>query len=115
MKLVDNLSDEPFQTSQITLADGSILVLTLRYLENIRRWMLDVSHPLFNISGMNLCNHYNLLRPWRNKIPFGLACISVDGIDPVYVTDFSLGRVSLFVLSSSEVQGVEQNVLAGSL
>lgn len=112
------LNDAPSQQTNVALADGSEVTLTLTYLPAVQRWSLDVQHqdipPDGQALGLNLCTHPNLLRQWRNVIPFGLAVVSTDQGDPVSVEDFASGRIILYVLDSSQgeddVEQVEENV-----
>lgn len=112
MLQIDNLSSEARQVTKLALSDGALLTLGLTYEPAIQRWRIDVAHPRLTIDGMNLCVHPNVLRQWRKKIDFGLACTSKDGADPVYVEDFSSGRITLFVLSKEEVADIEAEIEA---
>lgn len=116
MQRVDNISNESIQSTKIVLADGSIVTLTLRFNPALERWVFDISRDDFSLQGLNMCLHPNLLRPWRNVIPFGLSCTSNDGIDPTLQDDFlpdsdGNSRAVLYVLDASEVQQVEEVVL----
>ena len=111
MRQVDNLSDEAVQATKVLLDDGSILTLTLRYMPTVQRRTVDVSHTDLTVNGVNLCNHPNILRQWRQNIQFGIACLAADGVDPVYIDDFLNGRVNIFVLNASDVAGIEANVM----
>lgn len=53
-----------------------------------------------------------MLRQWKNKIPFGLACYSVQNREPSQQQDFSSGTSKLYILNAIEVQQYEQ-LLAG--
>lgn len=111
MQQIDNLSDEAMQTTKVVLPDGTELQIDLRYDPALQRWQFSVLRESFNATGMNLCIHPNILRDWRNVVPFGLACASTDGVDPLYVDDFANGRVSLFVLSAEEVIEIENTII----
>lgn len=110
MKLISNLSDEADQISKVVLADGSVVTFEFFYLAAIERWAFSVSHPDIECDGMILCCGANVLREFRNTIPFGLGCYSTDGADPFYIEDFASGRITLYVLDASEVQFFETSV-----
>ncbi len=112
MKLVSNLSDEADQLTKVVLADGSVAAFEFTYLPAIERWAMSVSHPKIEIDGMILCCGPNVLREFRNVIPFGLGCYSTDGADPFYIEDFASGRITLYVLDASEVAFFETAVFA---
>jgi hypothetical protein len=108
---IDNLSDTANQTSQVVLPDASVAAFTLTYLAATQRWQLDVSYGSFTVFGINLCVGANVLEAWSKVLPFGLACSSSDGVDPIYIQDFvgvggGTPRVALYVLSADEVEAV---------
>jgi len=123
MTKIDNLSSSASQITRVILTDGSILTLEARYMAAVQRWNVNLSWPgpaaaplatPFQINGLNLSHAPNILRPWRDLIPFGLSCVAKDGVDPIDVNDFEQERVQLYILDNDEVLSVEQNVY-GSL
>jgi hypothetical protein len=104
---VDNLSDDALQRTSVRLEDGSVAVLNLNYLYSLQRWIMDVTYGDFIVRGIGLGVHLNLLRQFKNKINFGVACSAVGAIDPFDIDDFSNGRAALFVLNETEAAGFE--------
>lgn len=112
------LNDSPNQETTVQLADGSVVTLRFIYRPSVQRWSVDVEHesiaPGGKIDGKGLCTHPNLLRQWRNTIPFGLSVISTDQQDPVSLQDFVSGRITVYVLDQSagntDVTDIEENV-----
>jgi len=96
----------------LTLQDGSDLQLEFIYRASIQRWTVDITHPLLNMTGFNLTQGPNILRQWRNLIPFGMAVTSDNGLDPMNPEDFLSGNCQVYILSASEVQQVETEILA---
>jgi hypothetical protein len=110
--LIDNLTDAADQQTDLLMPDGSTGTLELIYLGTAQRWIFNFTHPSFPggaLNGQNLCQHPNILRQWKNILPFGLACFSADGNDPVSVEDFASGNTSLFLLDAADVDAVEQS------
>lgn len=110
MKLISNLSDEANQLTKVVLADGSVATFQFVYNAAVERWAFSVSHPDIECNGMVLCAGANVLRMFRNIIPFGLGCYSTDGADPFYIEDFASGRITLYVLDAPEVEFFETAV-----
>ncbi len=110
MKLISNLSNEASQLTKVVLADGSVATFSFVYNAAVERWAFSVSHPDIECDGMVLCAGANVLRMFRNKIPFGLGCYSTDGADPFYIEDFASGRITLYVLDEPEVEFFETAV-----
>ena len=111
MKKLDSLSADASQELSVILDDGSVLQFTFNYRPAAQRWSVDVLYGEFGANGVLLATHPNLLRTWRNILPFGLAITSQDSADPFKLDDFTSGRITLYVLDSTaggtEVQDVE--------
>ena len=110
MNQIDTISNEANQLIRFILDDGSTVVMNLVYRPASQRWTMDVGHDTFQANGINLGVHPNFMRPWRNVIPFGIACLATDGVDPIYIDDFSNGRCSLFILDASDVAAIEADI-----
>lgn len=108
MTRIDNITDDASQLIRLILDDGSIAVLTLNFSGTVERWTYNISYGTFADNGGNLCIMPNILRQFRNVIPFGLACVAEDGVDPFNVEDFARARVNLYVLNSADLVQIEQ-------
>ena len=106
---IDNLTNNHNQATDIVLDDGSTVTFNLRFKETMSPafWILDVIYGDFEIHNLRLCAHANLLRQWKNVLPFGLAVISNDGLDPMDINDFINGRITLYVLDTTDIQTAE--------
>lgn len=87
--VVNNLTAAAVQTTIALLADGSSVTLTFRYRPAVQRWTVDVERGSFIAYGLGLATNPNLLRTWRNVIPFGLAVSTADGTDPFMADDLA--------------------------
>ncbi len=112
MQQITNLSDEANQLAKVVLGDGSVASFQFQYLPAIERWAFSVTHPEITLTLETLCAGPNVLRQYRNTIPFGLGCYTTDGADPFYIQDFQSGRVTLYVLSADEVQFFEDSIFS---
>lgn len=110
MRRVDTFTEAADQVTTLVLPDNTLLQLALKYRPTIQRWTVDVSHPLLTVRGLNVCVSLNLLRQWRNLIPFGMSCDTSDGADVAFPTDFSSGRAALYGLTTAEVLQVESTI-----
>ena len=108
MKLLTFTKDAR-QSSRIVLSAGGSFSITLEYIEASQGWTYALSYgDNFSINGMRLVCGFNILRQWRNILPFGLAVISEDGYEPVFQDDFYTGRVSVYVLDAAEIVSAEE-------
>ena len=112
MKLINSFSDAADQLITVVLDDGSIAQMEFIYRAGIQRWFFNLNHPLITLNGYGITQGPNLLRQWRNIIPFGILVRAIDFIDPIQVNDFQSGRVLLYILDATEVQTIEQLVFA---
>lgn len=111
MNIIDNLSNDAHQTVTLVLEDGTTVTMDLQYMPVIQRWGIGFTYGTFSVQGMNLCIHPNLLRGWRHIVPFGIACLTIDGADPLYIEDFASGRASLYLLTQQEVADFETDII----
>lgn len=110
MVLIDNLNDSSDQVTALQMSDGSVGTLELIFQGTINRWVFNFTHPSFPngaYNGQMLCVHPNILRQFKNLLPFGLSCVSTNGNDPVSISDFANGNVTLYLLDATDVQAVE--------
>lgn len=108
MKLIDRLNDSANQKFTLNAIDsGDQITCVMQYLPTQRGWVLNVSYNGFELNGIAVVNSFNILRNYRNIIPFGLTVTTIDGFDPYYVQDFSSQRAQMYLLSTSEVEELE--------
>jgi len=107
MTRVDNLTSFADQRTILILEDGTTASLELVYHGVTQRWVANIVYGGVTINGLGLCCHPNILRQWRNLLPFGLSVVTDDQTDPFNINDFSSGRVDLFLLTVADVAAVE--------
>ena len=121
MNIVSNLTNNPNQAFSLTIYDGTVASFNLSYWSNQQGWYYNFSHPLLSQGWRRLINSPNLLRQFRNVINWGLYCSVSDGYEPIFINDFTSGRVNLYLLNQvciqpsglvvNEIQLVETNVI----
>lgn len=111
---VDNITNFSNQALVLQLPDGTTVDVVLIYAAAAERWVMDISYGNTVVKGVGVCCFPNLLRPWKNILPFGLSCTSNNQTDPFTPNDFSNGRVNLFLLTAEEVVQIEEQVFGVS-
>lgn len=103
MFAINNLTAAGNQTTVAILADGSAVTLRFLYRAAIQRWTVDITRGSFIAKAVGLSTNPNLLRIWRNIIPFGLAVSTKDGTDPFMADDLTGNppRVIITMLDST--------------
>ncbi len=115
MESVDNLTSDANQLTKFVLGDGSTVIINLVYAAANQRWNISVSRDTFIVTNIGVCIHPNFMREWRNILPFGIGCTTIDGGDPVFVDDFSTGRATLHVLDAADVALVERTLFGAGV
>lgn len=99
---IDFMTSQPYQSAILTGEAGESIPFNLYYRSRVTGWFFDMSYNNFTVNGRRLCVGNNSLFQWQNIIPFGLAVQSTDGDDPFYLTDFTSGRISLYLLNQAD-------------
>lgn len=114
MKLVTSISNDAHQQTTVVLADNTSVVVSLDFLPSTQRWVMGVTWGTFSAKSIPICESSNLLRSYRNVIPFGFSCMTGGSVDPFDIEDFVNGRSQLYLLDSTngnnDVKAVEYYV-----
>jgi hypothetical protein len=110
MLLLNGLTNDAMQQATLDGIPGLSINIALRYMPRIQIWNMDVSYNDFIAQGIPILCGPNILRQWRNIIPFGMACTNLYDLDPYTLEDFINGNSSLYLLDSPDVQYVENNI-----
>lgn len=112
MQLIGGISSDANQKQKVTLPSGKTFSMTLVFRPMQLGWFIDISYESFTLNGLRVCTSPNMLRQYKNLIPFGMACFVDDNLEPMLQQDFSSDRAKLYLLSLSEVQDFE-DLLSG--
>ena len=109
MKQITALTDSPIQSLIIVDELGNNFNLNLRWQDLTSSWYYDLiySDSNFSLMGCKLVTNLNLLKQWKNILPFGLACLSSDGQDPFSQEDFANNRINLFTLTPTDLSDIK--------
>jgi hypothetical protein len=110
MNLINKLNSDPSQRAFLTGNAGQRIEINLRYLPTQSMWMVDFELDDFIVKNISLVCSPNLLRNYKNIIPFGIMVDTVDGQDPRGVTDFASQYAKLYLLSRDEVIAIEERL-----
>jgi hypothetical protein len=86
---------------------------TLRFSARANCWFFDIEYQGKVARGIKLVRGPNILTRNKNTLPFGLCVTVADNYEPFLINDFSSERVKLFLLTSDEVQEVDDMIVAG--
>ena len=110
MRFLNRITNDAHQRYFLTGNDDETITMTLRYLPSQESWFMDIAYNDFTVFGLRVVKSINLLRQWRNILPFGISCYSKDILDPVFIDDFQSERCALHLLDAEEVQILEDRL-----
>lgn len=79
----------------------------MRFIPSQELWMMDVAYNDFSTKGLIVTQSPNMLRGYKNLIPFGIVCQTIDNLDPHFIDDFAIQRARLYLLDAAEVEEIE--------
>lgn len=107
MYKIDALGNEPKQQMVVSIEEGTQLTLYFEYISNQLGWFFGFEYEGQSYQNIRLTTSYNILRAYRSWLPFGIACTTLDGLEPMDLNDFISGYASVFILTKDDVNVVE--------
>ncbi len=115
MTQITNITDDGDQQIVLLLPNGQQATMELRYAGAGQFWFMNLTYNNKNYNGVVIRTSPNILRPWKNTLPFGLAFTTTDmATDPFDVKDFSTGRASCYLLSPQDIAFVESSIIGAA-
>ena len=112
MKIITALTDSANQFHELVLENNEKVKFTLRYYPRVFSWFFDFEYNSLQVNNIKVVQHPNILRQFKNKIPFGLMIYTDNNspVEPFQITDFKTGRVKIGILNEDEVKQVEDDI-----
>ena len=107
MQLITQITNNPIQTMKLVLDTKELVQFNLRFMPTQMSWYCDVIYNDVEIYGLKVALFPNLLRHFKNMLPFGIGFSANDHVEPFSIEDFTNGRVQMFVLNKQEVEEIE--------
>ena len=112
MLYINHLTSDPQQQANLTGIPGVSIGLTLRFMPRVQRWIMGLTYGTESIQGIAVTTSPNMLRQYRNIIPFGIACLTASGLDPYTVNDFANQASNLYLLNAADVAAIEAELFS---
>lgn len=103
------LRNEAKQRIEILLEDQTRVIFTFEYKPNQLGWFFGFQYNDVNYQNIRLTTSYNILRAYRNWLPFGLRCDTPDDEEPMDIDDFVNSYAKVYLLNKQDVQTIEGN------
>lgn len=110
MQQITSITSEPKQRMTLVLENNETVDFLLYYLPRQQSWFYDFTYNTLTCKGSKVNLTPNSLRQFKRVIPFGIAFMSNDSVEPFDIDDFSNGRVIMYVLNVDEVKQIESEV-----
>nr|DAJ74788.1 MAG TPA: hypothetical protein [Caudoviricetes sp.] len=109
MYQITQLGSEPKQQITIIVDDNIMVPLNFEYKPNQLGWFFGFQYGDVDYQNIRLTTSYNILRAYRNWLPFGLRCDTLDNEEPIGINDFASGYATVYLLTKQDVETIEGN------
>jgi len=107
MRQITEISEDPTQKLDIVTEDNQTFELSLEYSDQQQGWFYSIIFGDLIINGSRIITGLNILRNYKNIIPFGISILTDDLSEPIFIDDFSTERVRFIILTEEEVETIE--------
>ncbi len=110
MKIISEISSDPKQVLDVVTEDNQIFELKLEFSDQQQGWFYSINFDdTVIINGSRIITGPNILRAFKEILPFGIAIGTNDKTEPFLIDDFTSERVTMFLLTAEEVDQVESD------
>lgn len=115
MRQILRITNYALQDHQLILDDGSVVSIELYFRPNQQGWFFNYIRYLdtFEVNGLRITSNPNMLQQWRNLIPFGIGCFSVENREPMLQNDFLSEASKLYILNEDDVEEYTEFLTGG--
>lgn len=104
MYAIQGFTTDPKQKLVVQLADGTNFTFRVYYDDFQKGWFIaELTYQGYTIYGMRIVNSNNLIRQYKNTLPFGLYVTTPGSREAMLITDLSVGNTVIYVMSAAEV------------
>ena len=106
MYLISVLNDRPKQTFKAVIDGYDTAAITLEFKPEQLGWFMSIVWGTFEMYNERLATSPNLLRQFKNIIPFGILIEGTEGIDPLKI-DSWLTDNKFYMIDQADIEEVE--------
>jgi len=106
--LISEITNEPAQEHTFNIPGRERAVFTIVFRPEQFGWFYSLNWGSFVLNNSRIVFSQNLLRQFKNIIPFGIAVTTNNKLDPLTIDAFSSGVAQLYLLSADEVEDLEE-------
>lgn len=98
----------------LVLDDGSFVYWYIEYVAQQQGWFANFQRGDWAVNGLRLTTGPNMLRQWRDIVPFGLGILTAGNVEPLNITDFVDGTATVYLLEAADVVESEATLFVNS-
>ena len=110
MQEITQITSSPKQHMTLLLENNETVDFSIYFLPRQQNWFIDFSYKNITVNCMKVVLSPNILRQFKKIIPFGLKFSTDSSVEPFSLTDFSSGRIKMFILNAEDVQQTETEI-----
>ena len=107
---ITEITNEPKQKHLLDVEGYERATLYLEFKSNQNAWFFGLEWQDFAIYNTLLVKSYNILRQFKNQLPFGIGIYTASGQDPMTDDAFSGGDAKFYFLTSDDVEEIEDGL-----
>jgi hypothetical protein len=107
MKKIITLSNDSKQVFKFAIDGYEAVEITLEFKPSQNAWYYSILWGTFQVKNGRLVTGLNLLRQYRNIIPFGILVYHPENIDPMTIDDWTLNGYEFYMLDETDIAAVE--------
>lgn len=107
MRQISEISSDPKQKFTFITDDNISFEFKLEFIASQQGWFYSLKYQNLSINGNRLVMDINILRNYKNILPFGIGITTDNATEPFLIDDFSTGRVKFYLLDKAEVKDLE--------
>lgn len=110
MQIIENITTAVKQKMTLVLDNNEKADFWLHFNARMEAWFFSFTYKDITIKDLKVCLHPNILRQFRNIIPFGITFISKNLVEPFQQSSFAKGTCEMWLLSQEDVQAIEDEI-----
>lgn len=110
MKQITSITTRSKQKMTLILDNNESVEFLLYYLPRQQSWFYNFTYNDLTVNCSRVVLTPNALRQFKRIIPFGFMFTADSYVEPFNITDFSTGRVKMYLLNKEEVQQIESEI-----
>jgi len=103
---IELLTEYPKQQFNASISGYSTALIYLEYKPLQYGWFINITWGTFVIKNERVSNSFNLLRQFKDIIPFGIYVTGVDSLDPILIDSWKTTH-EFWILDSTDIVDIE--------